>query len=46
VSKTEHKKCAARPANSDNEAWKAQGQPWRTELEIDKERQKFLAEVH
>lgn len=39
---------AQRPADNDTEAWraywKAQGQPWRTELEIDKERQKYLAE--
>src|SRR5258708_3417452 len=37
-----------RPANDDKEAWKAywkeQGQPWRTEPEISKERQKYLAE--
>ena len=37
-----------RPVNDDKEAWKAywhaQGQPWRTEPEIDKERQKYLAE--
>src|SRR6266446_9358138 len=37
-----------RPANDDKEAWKAywkeQGQPWRTEPEIDTERQKYLAE--
>ena len=34
-------------ANDDKEAWKAywkkQGQPWRTEPEIDQERQEFLA---
>lgn len=38
---------AQRPANHDKEAWKAyweaQGQPWRTEPEIDAERQKYLA---
>ncbi len=37
-----------RPANDDKEAWKAhwkaQGQPWRTEPEIDIERQKYLTE--
>jgi len=37
-----------RPANADKEAWKvywiAQGQLWRTEPEIDKERQEFLAD--
>lgn len=37
-----------RPTESDSEAWKtyweAQGQPWRTEPEIDLERQKYLAE--
>jgi uncharacterized protein YjbI with pentapeptide repeats len=37
-----------RPANDDTEAWKAywkeQGQPWRTEPEIDAERQKYLTE--
>src|SRR5258708_6055886 len=37
-----------RPTTSDPEAWKAywkaQGQPWRTEPEIDAERQTFLAE--
>jgi uncharacterized protein YjbI with pentapeptide repeats len=37
-----------RPANDDKEAWKAywkaQGQTWRTEPEIDIERQKYLAE--
>src|SRR2546423_1374635 len=37
-----------RPANDDKKAWKAlweaQGQPWRTEPEIDAERQKYLAE--
>ncbi len=37
-----------RPATNDREAWKtfwkAQGQPWRTEPEIDIERQKYLAE--
>src|SRR5713101_5784 len=37
-----------RPVNDDKEAWKkywqAQGQPWRTESEIDVERQKYLAE--
>src|SRR5205823_13303687 len=37
-----------RPATNDPEAWKAywekQGQPWRTEPEIDQERQKYLAE--
>ncbi len=37
-----------RPANDDKEAWKAyweeQGQPWRTEPEIDVERQKYLDE--
>ena len=36
------------PANDDVEAWKAywkaQGQPWRTEPEIDAERQKYLAQ--
>jgi uncharacterized protein YjbI with pentapeptide repeats len=39
---------AQRPANEDTEAWKAywtvQGQPWRTEPEIDEERQEYLAE--
>ncbi len=37
-----------RPATNDREAWKAywkqQGQEWRTEPEIDGERQKYLAE--
>lgn len=37
-----------RPVNDDTEAWKAywkeQGQPWRTEQEVDEERQKYLAE--
>jgi hypothetical protein len=37
-----------RPTNDDSEAWKAywkiQGQSWRTEPEIDAERQKYLAE--
>lgn len=37
-----------RPANDDKEAWKAywkaQGQLWRWEPEIDEERQKYLAE--
>jgi len=37
-----------RPPNDDKEVWKAywkkQGQPWRTEPEIDEERQKYLAE--
>lgn len=37
-----------RPTTNDPEAWKAywkaQGQPWRTEPEIDGERQKYLAE--
>lgn len=37
-----------RPTESDSEAgktyWEAQGQPWRTEPEIDLERQKYLAE--
>jgi uncharacterized protein YjbI with pentapeptide repeats len=36
------------PANDDKEAWKAywkaQGQPWRTDPEIDIERQKYLTE--
>ena len=36
------------PTNDDKEAWKAywktKGQPWRTEPEIDKERQKYLTE--
>lgn len=36
------------PTNNDTEAWKAywntQGQPWRTQPEIDMERQAFLAE--
>src|SRR5947207_10207525 len=36
------------PANDDKEGWevywKAQGQPWRTEPEIDAERQTYLAE--
>src|SRR6266566_949189 len=35
------------PANDDKEGWevywKAQGQPWRTEPEIDRERQVYLA---
>src|SRR5215467_12520530 len=39
---------AQRPANDDTEAWKAywqaQGQPWRTEPEIDLERKHYLAE--
>src|SRR2546426_12315345 len=39
---------AQRPTNDDKEAWKAywkeQDQPWRTEPEIDTERQKYLAE--
>jgi hypothetical protein len=39
-----------RPTTDDTEAWKvywkAQGQPWRTEPEIDNERQKYLAERH
>jgi uncharacterized protein YjbI with pentapeptide repeats len=38
------------PANDDKEGWKvywkAQGQPWRTEPEIDAERQTYLAERH
>ena len=37
-----------RPANDDKKGWKvywkAQGQPWRTEPEIDVERQKYLDE--
>ena len=37
-----------RPANDDTEAWNVyweqQGQPWRTEPEIDEDRQKYLAE--
>src|SRR6266699_1813056 len=37
-----------RPTTDDPEAWKAywkaKGWPWRTELEIDAERQKYLAE--
>lgn len=37
-----------RPTTDDPEAWKAyweaQGQPWRTEPEIDVERQKYLNE--
>ncbi len=37
-----------RPANDDTEGWKAywkaQGQPWRTEPEIDAEKQKHLTE--
>ncbi len=37
-----------RPNNYDNKAWKAywkeQGQPWRTEPEIDMERQRYLSE--
>jgi uncharacterized protein YjbI with pentapeptide repeats len=37
-----------RPANDDEKAWKAywkaQGQPWRTEPEIDEERKKYLSE--
>src|SRR5438552_18969585 len=37
-----------RPANDDTEAWKeywkAKGQPWRTEPEVDLERQAFLTE--
>jgi hypothetical protein len=36
------------PSNDDKEArkvyWKTQGQPWRTEPEINAERQKYLAE--
>src|SRR5438105_4537353 len=39
---------AQHPANNDTEAWKVswkeQGQEWRTELEIDAERQKYLEE--
>jgi uncharacterized protein YjbI with pentapeptide repeats len=39
---------AQRPDNDDKEIWKAywktKGQPWRTEPEIDAERQKYLAE--
>ena len=39
---------AQRPANDDTEPWKAywqaQGQPWRTEPEIDLERKHYLAE--
>src|SRR5712691_11064840 len=39
---------AQHPSNDDTEAWKAywkaQGQEWRTEPEIDKERQNYLAE--
>ena len=39
---------AQRPTKDDTEAWKAywkaQGQPWRTEPEIDSERQKYLDE--
>ena len=38
----------SRPVDDDREGWKGywtlQGQPWRTEPEIDEERQKFLAE--
>ena len=38
-----------RPINNNKETWKAywidQGQPWRTEPEIDEERQKYLAEL-
>ena len=38
------------PANDDKESWisywRAQGQSWRTEPEIDVERQKYLAERH
>src|SRR5437763_17189226 len=37
-----------RPTTNDPDAWKtywkAQGRPWRTEPEIDQERQKYLAE--
>src|SRR5712691_9014893 len=37
-----------RPSTNNREDWKAyweqQGQPWRTEPEIDSERQKYLAE--
>ena len=37
-----------RPINDNKETWKAywidQGQPWRTEPEIDEERQKYLNE--
>jgi hypothetical protein len=40
---------AQRPTNDDTEAWKAYwmilGQSWRTEPEIDKERQKYLTEM-
>src|SRR5260370_41634243 len=32
------------PAVDDREGWKAQGQSWRTEPEIDLERQQYLAE--
>ena len=39
-----------RPTTDDTEVWKvywkAQGQPWRTEPEIDNERQRYLAERH
>ena len=39
---------ALRPAIEDTEVWKAywtvQGQPWRTEPEIDEERREYLAE--
>src|SRR5690348_11624601 len=39
---------AQRPASDDKEAWKTywkeQGQPWRTEPEVDVERKKFLTE--
>jgi hypothetical protein len=38
-----------RPTNNDDREgwrayWQAQGMPWRTEPEIDEERQRFLAE--
>src|SRR6266581_3389190 len=43
-----HAPVVQRPTNYDTEAWKAhwkaQGQSWRTELEIDEERQQFLAD--
>jgi hypothetical protein len=42
------KSALQRPTSNDNEEWKAyweaQGQPWRTEQEIDRERQKYLNE--
>ncbi len=44
-----HATTLKRPTNNDEEAWrkywKAQGQAWRWEPEISKERQEYLAEI-